>query len=252
MWTAPSFPSFPHLLPLPTWDGPGPWAVHLSTTLSATCWLTIYTLCWALLSSSSSAVSEQRGCSPQAQVPVNKCPVSGVLSSLSRIKASHKGKISIFAFSPSVELILCVCVCVVSDRMKHHSRVGKALWVRSKSSTERGHRILLEFLGDRWANPNGSHGAVLLRPYWVLYPSQPHLVFQIHLHAPSTHRWETDNSGLHPSAQEAELGSHLKRQPCCYYKNRGGKKMNPYQQILYKNHSMKRSSIQTLYTLCTL
>lgn len=26
--------------------------------------------------------------------------------------------------------------------------------------------------------------------------------------------------------------------------------MNPYQQILYKNHSMKRSSIQTLYTLC--
>lgn len=46
--------------------------------------------------------------------------------------------------------------------MKTHSRVGRkgGLWVRSKSSPERGRRIFLESRGDLRTDPNSLHCSV--------------------------------------------------------------------------------------------
>lgn len=150
----------------------------------------------------------------------------------------------------------CVCVCVYSearsDGMKPCGEVGskRCLWVRGKSSTEKAEG----FFQNLQVTPHNPIIDHRVAPSQCPAHSSRILVLQLHLHTPSSHRWKTQlrPTWQYPSSREAELGSHFKRQPCCYYKKIEGKKMNPYQQILYKNQSMKKSSIPTLYTLCTL
>lgn len=96
----------------------------------------------------------------------------------------------------------------------------------------------LESLGAQWADltPITWCLSPLPCPCLVLCFQGQILVLRTHPHAPPLNgeRRQLRPVWLNPSSQKAELGSCFKRQPCCYYKNRGGKNesitINPLQK----------------------
>lgn len=217
-----SFPScsrpFSHLLPLPTWD------VSPQLSLPLADWPFIHCCRTLLFSSSSSAVSEPRGCSPQAGVPASNAPqkwpfelIIWVLRPLAREKYPSLPFLLQWNLYPRV----CVCVCGARPGLiGWHPMVG---WGERGSPGEKqiqrrkGSRIPLDSLGDCAQSHNRSHGGA--RPSAPPTPatsSTPPTHFSHPQVGDTTLAYVTA-----PPSREAELGSHLKRQPCCYYKNRG-------------------------------
>lgn len=125
-----------------------------------------------------------------------------------------------------------------AQRLGWSPRQGRQRSLDEKQMQPRKRLQALESLGAQWADltPITWCLSPLPCPCLVLCFQGQILVLRTHPHAPPLNgeRRQLRPVWLNPSSQKAELGSCFKRQPCCYYKNRGGKNesitINPLQK----------------------